>query len=423
MKVGFIGVGKLGLPVTISMDMRGHDVLGYDINPNITEATKAADILVTHEVMDDGVTNLMEQAKKSSVRFTNDLKKVIEHGDIIFCAVQTPHSVIHEGVTRVPEEKSDFDYKYLIDSIRQVSVVLDELNQDKIVIIISTVLPGTIRKHIFPIMSAHIKLCYNPYFIAMGTVMYDFFNPEFILLGVHDEGAKEVVKEFYKTITHAPVFETSIENAEMIKVSYNTFITAKICLANNIMIMCDNLPNVNCDEVMRALTMANSRIISSKYLTGGMGDGGGCHPRDNIALAWLSDKLGLGENYYETMMRCRDFQTEYIANIIKKHKTAHPELDVILLGKSFKPNTNLTVGSPATLLKNILQEQNVGVAKHFDPYVDKEPIKLEKAIYCISTKHDDFKSYVFPKESVVIDPHRYLTVSEGVIYVPIGVGM
>ena len=422
MKVGFIGVGKLGLPVTISMDMRGHDVLGYDINPNITEHTKPADILVTHEVMDDGVTNLMVQAKKSGVKFTKNLRTILEHGDIIFCAVQTPHDIRYEGVTRMPDEKIDFDYRYLIDSMKQISAILDEIEQDKIVIIISTVLPGTIRKHIFPIMSKHIKLCYNPYFIAMGTVMYDFFNPEFILLGVHDEHAKEVVKEFYKTITPAPVFETSIENAEMIKVSYNTFITAKICLANNIMLMCDNLPNVDCDEVLRALTMANSRLISSKYLTGGMGDGGGCHPRDNIALAWLSNELGLKENYYENMMKCRDFQTEYIANIIHKYKTKHPDLDVILLGKSFKPNTNLTVGSPATLLMNILKEQNVDVAKHFDPYIDTEPIKLEKAIYCISTKHDDFRNYNFPEGSTVIDPHRYLSVGTGVIYVPIGVG-
>jgi UDPglucose 6-dehydrogenase len=422
MKIGFIGVGKLGLPVTISMDMRGHDVLGYDINLSITEETKASDILVTQEFMEDGITSLMEQAKISGVRFTKDLRVVLEHGDIIFCAVQTPHDIRYEGVTRMAEEKCDFDYKYLIDGIKQISAILDEIGQDKIVIIISTVLPGTIRRHIFPIMSKHIKLCYNPYFIAMGTVMYDFFNPEFILLGVHDEHAKEVVKEFYKTITPVTVFETSIENAEMIKVSYNTFITAKICLANNIMLMCDNLPNVSCDEVMRALTMANSRLISPKYLTGGMGDGGGCHPRDNIALAWLSNKLGLKDNYYETMMRCRDYQTEYIANIIGKYKTKYPDLDVVLLGKSFKPNTNLAIGSPATLLRNILREQNVEVTNHFDPYIDEEPIKLERAIYCVSTKHDDFKSYNFPKGSIVIDPHRYLSEGDGVIYVPIGVG-
>ena len=168
-----------------------------------------------------------------------------------------------------------------------------------LLVIISTVLPGTIRREILPLLPHKIKLVYNPYFIAMGTVIYDLFNPEFILVGLFEENSqiKTFMTDFYQTITSAPLFFTTLDTAEMIKVSYNTFITAKICIANQIMTICDNIENVNCDDVMTALCLDNNRIISSKYLRGGMGDGGGCHPRDNIALAWLSDKFNIEYNF------------------------------------------------------------------------------------------------------------------------------
>ena len=135
-------------------------------------------------------------------------------------------------------------------------------------------------------------------------------------MGHIDDDAEKKVKEFYKTITNAEVFSTTLENAEMIKVSYNTFITTKIVLANNVMEMCHNLPNTDVDVVMSALKKGNRRLTSSAYLNGGMGDGGGCHPRDNIAMSWLSTTIGIDRNYYDFIMKKRENQTEFLANII-----------------------------------------------------------------------------------------------------------
>ena len=422
MKIGFIGIGKLGLPVCVGIDSKGHDVIGYDINPSINENTKAIELLKTKETMPDGVGDLKTSdiLKNSKCRFTNSLEKTIEHAEILFCAVQTPHEKKFEGDHLMPEERKNFDYSYLIDSIKSISNVVDKINKEIILVIISTVLPGTIRKYIFPIMSDKIKLCYNPYFIAMGTVLPDFFYPEFILLGVINEEAKNKVVDFYSTITTSPVYCTNLENAEMIKVSYNTFITAKICLSNTIMIMCDNLPNTNCDDIMNGLFMANKRIISNKYLIGGMGDGGGCHPRDNIALSWLSNSLGLKHNFYDSMMKLREYQTEYLSDLIMKYKTEHPELPIIILGKSFKPETDICVGSPAILLKNILELKNIEIEKHYDPYIDSDGIVLKKAVYCLATKHDIFNEYVFEKDSVLIDPFRYIMKTDHIIYHGVG---
>lgn len=411
MKISFIGLGKLGLPVAMSIAYKGHQVIGYDINPNrFTTTLDTVEAGLDGNPIKSSYQELFENNPdtKKNIIFTDDLEKAVSSADIIFVAVQTPHNPKYEGTTRLPSDRVDFDYTYLIDCIKNISLILDKLKVKKTVIVISTVLPTTIRNYIIPVMSEYINFCYNPYFIAMGTVIRDFLNPEFILLGCVSEEATEHLIDFYKTITNSPVYRTSLENAEMIKVSYNTFIGTKICLANNIMELCDKLPNTDCDEVMNGLFMATDRLISKNYLTGGMGDGGGCHPRDNIALSWLSKKLDVSYDFFDSIMTCRENQTEYIANLIVKYYNKYKDYDIYLFGKAFKSNTGISTGSPAILLSNILKEKGIKFV-HYDPYVDdKKPPLKNKAIYCLSTKHSCFQDYVFPNGSVVIDPFRYI---------------
>ena len=261
-------------------------------------------------------------------------------------------------------------------------------------------MPGTIRNEIKPLLGKHTKLCYNPFFIAMGTTRNDFENPEFVLFGMDDQEAYNKAKELYSTIHNKPVYQCTIEEAEMIKVTYNTYITMKICLANVVMEASHKLENVNCDNVMRGLFLGNERLMSPKYLLGGMGDGGGCHPRDNIALSWLAQKLDMSYDWYENLMICREEQTEWLAELILEHKA---DLPVTILGKCFKKETNLTVGSPAILLKNILVEMGEEV-EMYDPWVDDYNLELTKQCYFIGTNHDKFLDYTFPEGSIVIDP-------------------
>ena len=109
--------------------------------------------------------------------------------------------------------------------------------------------------------------------------MRDFIDPEFVLFGVHDATAAEQAEAFYRTITQAPFYRTSVENAELIKVGYNTYIGMKIVFANVMMEICHKSLGTDVDEVMNGLKLANRRLLSPAYLSGGMGDGGGCHPR------------------------------------------------------------------------------------------------------------------------------------------------
>ena len=312
---------------------------------------------------------------------------------------------------------SSFDYTWLKSACENLSKAIERNGEDRVVIIISTVLPGTIRKHILPLLCDNVKLCYNPFFIAMGTTIRDFYYPEFILFGVHDDNAAKKAEEFYKTITDAPFYHTTIENAEMIKVSYNTFIGMKIVFANTLMEVCHKLPKVDVDAVTKALTMANRRLMSGAYMTGGMGDGGGCHPRDNIALSWLAREVSLKHDWYDDVMKAREDQTEWLADLMCEHEGPY-----VVLGKSFKPETNLTVGSPSILLKNIMEERKKK-CDMYDPHVDGEEVPefaQQKATYFIGTKHDCFKSFKFPAGSVVIDPHRYIADQDGVNVIRVG---
>lgn len=414
MHIGIIGLGKLGLPCALEIERCGHKVRGYDINPEIAEILKSR-ILPYKEVLAD------VYLAHHNIELCN-MEDTVVNSDIIFVAVQTPHDPMYEGVTRIPEETCDFDYSYLLNSLQEISDIVQKHQTEKIVVIISTVLPGTIQSLVLPIISPLIHLCYNPFFIAMGTTIDDFKNPEFVLLGCEHDATAKTVSTFYNTIHDSPVFTTSIFNAELIKVSYNTFIGMKITFANTLMEICHKMGG-DIDDVTRALSMATTRVISPKYMSGGMGDGGGCHPRDNIALSFLSEKLNLSFDYFHQMMTAREKQTEWLADLICENCE---NLPIVILGKAFKPETNLTVGSPSILLKNILQERGLK-PEMYDPYLDYSPNNpdtllefSEPALFFVGTKHEVFADMKLPPGSIVLDPWRYRKHQDEVVLLSIG---
>ena len=413
--IGFMGLGKLGLPCALAVESRGHDVYGYDISDEPSEILKTKKM--TYKEI-----GCQEYLNKSKIKIV-DLTEVVKNSEIIFVPIQTPHKERFEGVTRIPEEREDFDYSYLKTGIKNLSKEIEKQGNDKIVVIISTVLPGTIDREIEPLLNRHVKLCYNPFFIAMGTTMRDFLNPEFILFGVSDEKAIPVVESFYKTLHNKPFYKTTIKNAELIKVAYNTFIGMKIVYANTMMEICHKI-GADVDVVTGAMGLADERLMSSRYLSGGMGDGGGCHPRDNIAMSWLARKLDLSYDFFDSLMTGREKQTDWLADLIVENSRGLP---VVILGKAFKEQTNLTIGSPSILLSNLLKERGVAV-EMFDPHVDSDVRdSFEKSLpssspacFFIGTKHSEFLDYVFPAGSIVIDPWRYFSDRKDIKIIKIG---
>ena len=406
MNIGFLGLGKLGLPVSLAVESKGHNVFGYDISKKTIDDIKNRKIRYREKWVD-------KYLPKTNIEIL-EINELVKKSEIIFVQIQTPHDPLYEGVTKIPKKRIYFYYSFLKSGIKDLSKAIEKNKEDKIVIIISTVLPGTIRNQIKPLVGPHTKLCYNPFFIAMGSTITDFLYPEFILFGEDDSKAAKKAEEFYKTICDSPFYKTTIENAELIKVSYNTLISTKISFVNTIMEACHHLPNTNIDDVTNALKMANRRLISGAYLSGGMGDGGGCHPRDNIALSHLSQKLNLSFDWFENIMMQREKQSEWLADLIINNSK---DRQINILGKTFKPETNLVLGSPSLLLENILINKGTKVFS-WDPYIDDSFNNIKskynwdnntiKHTFFIGTKHSDFVKFKFPKNSIIIDPFRYI---------------
>lgn len=376
--IGFIGLGQLGLPIAEAIAGRGFNVLGYDVKK---------------------IETSLQQAKS--------IKDLVKKSDIIFCAVQTPHNPEFEGNKPLPKKRTDFDYSYLIKVVRVVASTNKKID----LVVISTCLPGTYLTKIKPLLGGKINYIYNPFFIAMGTVVMDFLNPEFVLIGGEDTAT---IKHFYtKFYGRDRTFITDITTAEGIKVFYNTYITTKIVLGNMYGEFSHRL-GMNVDHIYEALSRATDRIISPKYLKSGMSDGGGCHPRDNIALSFLANKIGMRFNYFDWTLEAREKHTEWLADLFIEEMTKN-KLPGIILGKSFKPETDLQTGSPAILLANILKVRKIDF-QHFE----FDYPKLTKAVYFIATQHQVYTTITFPSGSVVIDPFRYIKDQEGVRVIRIG---
>jgi UDPglucose 6-dehydrogenase len=357
MKVGFIGLGKLGLPVALAVEAAGHMVLGWDTNEDIRKL-----------ILDRGELPYLEAGAQELLDENHiqvwEPHLIAESADLVFIAVQTPHQPEFEGITRLPEEREDFDYGHLC-------LAFNDLEEAKCpVVVISTVLPGTLGRILESRICTPRDVLYNPFFIAMGPTIPDFRKPEFVLVGT-DGAHPGVLESFYQSIHDRPIFVTTIKTAELTKMAYNTFIGLKIAFGNTMMELCEKT-GADVDDLVDALSLATDRVISPAYLRGGMGDGGGCHPRDNIALSWLAREVGLSYDLFSALMECRERQTEWLVDLIQDEQNSTAEFRPIeIMGKAYKPETNLIVGSPALLLASMLSERGISFT-HTDPYVEEE---------------------------------------------------
>ena len=411
-------MGKLGYPCALAAATK-HDVVGYDVSPHAKEILRTR--RYPHREL--RAQDLLEE---TALRVVDTVDEAVRHAEIVFVAVQTPHQPRFEGTERMPEDRADFDYGSLREAVGQVAEAAARLEKRVTVAVISTVLPGTMRREIYPILNEWTLFAYSPLFIAMGETIPNYLNPEFVLLGVDanrtgGREAADAVREVYGTlIPNVKIEEMSVASAELCKVFYNVFLGQKIVVANALMEIAHKT-GANCDEVTRALAKATDRVISPRYMRGGMGDGGACHPRDQIALSWLARKLDLSRDIFSDMILARESQTEWLADICCE-LAAKRKMGIVVLGKAYKSGTNLTIGSPATLLKNILDERDGAQVEQWDPHVDPPRVFSEPGVFIIATDHPEFypegalirgvpkgTGWVrYPAGSVVVDPWGFM---------------
>ena len=337
MKISFIGLGKLGLPCAEAVAQKGHTVSGYDI------------VDVTSKL----------------VNVKDTIAEAVVGQDIVFVAVPTPHDPAYDG--RAPTahlEPKDFSYKIVKECLEEANKYM---TKDQLLVLISTVLPGTTRREFVPLVT-NTRFVYNPYLIAMGTVAWDMINPEMIMIGTEDGSAttdaRELVRFYQSIMENNPRYEIGTwDECECIKVFYNTFISTKIGLVNMMQDVAQKQGNINVDVVTRALSKSTMRIISKAYMKAGMGDGGACHPRDNIALRYMAKELGLGYDLFDSVMNAREKQAENMAIEILKYGNK-----VQFSSDSYKPGVEYVDGSYSLLVQHYVKEHGGYVVKE-NPHI------------------------------------------------------
>jgi UDPglucose 6-dehydrogenase len=403
--VGWVGLGKLGAPCAAALQHHGgHVVYGYDLRG-----------------ADPADYSWLSQPPVELVESIADAVKLTD--EVVYVAVQTPHSPLYGGDRVAPEIRRDFEYAYLVNAVREICLAATLQRKHVTVAVVSTVLPGTYNRYLRPLGNEYVTFVYHPFFIAMGTEVDDFVRPEMVLYGIDRDGDQGPIDELYSGVHDAPATTMSIDSAELAKVTYNTFITMKIVFANALMELCEGT-GADVDEVTHALIMGTQRITSGRYMRAGMGDGGSCHPRDGIALSALSERLGTSIDLNGFLVRAREAQTSWLADFTVRW-CEQTEMSAVVLGLTYKPDVPLTDGSPALLLVSLLEERGVGV-NIYDPVLNLEESlehflnRFGPRVYMIATEHAQLLRQAYPVGSVVIDPFGTVTRFPGVTYVTPG---
>lgn len=396
-KIGFIGIGKLGLECAEVMAEK-HTVRGYDIYPRISNTVKVCAI-----------------------------DELVNESEWIFVAVPTPHTEGYDGsVPSSHMQPKDFGHDAVIDAINNINRYA---TSPKKVVLISTVLPGTTRRKFVPLLDSQHQFLYNPYLIAMGSVKWDMVNPEMVMIGTEDgamTGVAGELIELYKTImVNDPRYEIGTwDECEAIKIFYNTYISAKVGIVNMIQDFAMKIGNINVDVVTNALARSTMRLQGPKYMTAGMGDAGACHPRDNIALRWLAQEYDLGYDLFDTIMHAREIQARNLAEFLFDTSCAtDSQMPIVIHGKAYKPDVEYCIGSYSTLVGHYLQEMGVEV-KYVDPLADNRDSVVDsvdtpavylwahnrKITYEYTGHQADTEAYcnIVPG-SIIVDPWRKLT--------------
>ena len=351
-----VGLGKLGASMAAAIASKGHRVVGVDVNHRAVDALNGG----RAPVQETGLQQLIEQ-NRDRLRATMSHEEAIHESELTFVIVPTPS-----------DDRGAFSLQYAAYAFREIGKALARKKTWHTIVLTSTVLPGAMRHGLVPVLEQHsgklagpdFGVCYSPEFIALGSVIRDFLNPDFLLIGELDARSGEHLAACYADIMgpKTPVKRMSLENAELAKISVNAFVTAKITFANMLAELCAAIPGGDVDVVSDAIGM-DSRI-GRKYLTGGLGFGGPCFPRDNVALAFIAEALGVRGDLLTTTDRLNRAVADRILQQLRARVPR--EVTVAILGLAYKPLSHVIEESQAIMMAQAFLEHGARVLG-YDP--------------------------------------------------------
>jgi UDPglucose 6-dehydrogenase len=373
MNISLIGLGKLGLCSAACFASKGHHVVGVDSNTRHVDALNSGRCLID----EPGLAELLEQCG-AHIEFTTDHDEAVRRTDITLIIVPTPSN---------PDGR--FSNTYIEAVLDQIGPALKEKESFHIVDVVSTVMPTTCERLFKPRLEQLTgKMCerdfglvYNPEFIALGSVIHDFLHPDMLLIGASDDQSAQAVEELYaSTVENDPEYAVmNLTNAEITKLSLNCYVTMKISFANELATVCERIPGADVDTITSAL--GGDTRVGRRYLKGGLGFGGPCFPRDNLAFQRCAEDADVESYLSPRVVKVNTEIVNRLFTMIGEH--ARPGATVALLGLSYKPGTHIVEESQPVMLAQALLDAGYVVRMH-DPraMTAASEVLRGRGIYC-----------------------------------------
>lgn len=371
MNISVIGLGKLGLCTAACFASKGHQVIGVDTNQSVLDKLRMKECPIDEPDLEE----LLEMAW-ANLTLADNTSKAISDSEIALIIVPTPSR---------PNGK--FTNEYVDNVLETLAPALKKKDSFHVIDVVSTVMPGSCDSRFRPLLEkisgkacgVDFGLVYNPEFIALGSVIKDFLNPDMVLVGASDKRSGDMVKKLYlSTCESSPDIKVmSLINAEITKLSLNCFVTMKISFANELASICEKVPGANVDAITNAL--GSDTRIGSKYLKGGLGFGGPCFPRDNQAFQTFARESGVDPRLGPQVVAINNSVVDRLFNIISKN--TNPGDKIALLGLSYKPGTHIIEESQSIMLAKKLVNAGYSISVHDPIVMDSVKMVIGQKVY------------------------------------------
>jgi GDP-mannose 6-dehydrogenase len=345
LKISVFGLGYVGSVTAACFAHVEHQVIGVDVSAQKVEALGTG----RSPIIEARVSELLSDGhKQGRLRATSDAAVAVRESDISFICVGTPS--LRSG---------KLDLGYVERVAREIGAALNQKKSQHVIVLRSTVLPGTTESLVIPaieqasglLAGADFSVCYNPEFMREGSAVADFLQPPYTILGAQNPKHLALLHELYKTVS-GPVFETSIPVAEMVKYVSNAFHAVKVSFANEVGTLCQHL-GLDTNAVTRIYTSDTKLNISSAYLSPGFAFGGSCLPKDLRALSYRAKELDLALPLLDSVLRSNAMHVDRAVDAVLRTG----KKKIAFRGLSFKAGTDDLRESPQVqVIKRLLGE-------------------------------------------------------------------
>ena len=400
-KVSVFGLGRVGLVMAVSLAKHGYQVAGIDVDPNLLRKLSKGEAPFYEPKLKEYLT-LTLRTKRLTV--TPDYS-INSRSDLTYIAVGTPS--LKDG---------SIDISYIEEASRSIGRSLRDTSRHQIVIVKSTVLPGTARNVVKPILEREsgkvagkdFSVCSNPEFLREGNAIHDTEHPDRIIIGSDDPSAIRKLEGVYRAFhgkKFPPIIKTTFENAELTKYANNALLATKLSFINSIAGIAERVPHADVRTVAQGIGL--DERIGPKYLNAGLGWGGSCLPKDLAALLNFSRTVERDAALINEVVTTNKRQGEKAARFAREALGSLEGKQIAVLGLAFKPETDdlrdavsiavvnslLTAGAFVTVWDPRAIKQAQGILGDQVKYAADAVNCLEQADCCILvTEWPEFKS-------------------------------